>query len=143
VRHQQQGYATPEEAACSDIPPKFCKVVATEKSDDFAFVIIATNEPPCVEMYGVRCQRRDGLWYDHGGSSGTGSIWSSTSDDSDSGCLAWSSEAPSGADLVRVRLLGEDHEIEVQNGYCILLARDVPDTELPTIKSWRIEGEWK
>jgi hypothetical protein len=143
VQYQQRGYATPDEAACGDIPPRFCKVLATTRSDDLAYVLIATNEPPYEEIYGVRCQQREGLWYDHGGSSGTGSTWSRTSDDSDLGHLAWSSDAPPGADRVRVRIRNEDHEIEVQNGYCILLVRDVPDTEQPQVRSWRIDGEWK
>jgi hypothetical protein len=138
----RRGYETPEEAARGDMPPRYCRVLATSESGDFALVLLATNEPPYVELYGVRCRRRDGLWFDEGGSSGTGMTWSISSD-RDLGDLACSWEAPAGADRLRIQLLGNDHEIETQNGYCLFLAHDVPDDELPVVKAWRVDGEWR
>ena len=140
--HIAKGYASAEAAAQGDIPDRFCRVVASARCGDLAFVLLVTNEPPHEHIFGVRCRLRDELWYEEGGSSNGGTTWSSSVDDSDLGELTWSKEVPVGADRVRVRFMGAEHELEAQNGHCVFVAQNVPDTEWPTITSSRREGVW-
>lgn len=64
------GYATPEEAARGEIPPRFARVVGVRVDGDSATVWLLTNEAPQFEPYQVGCVRHNGLWYDEFGSGG-------------------------------------------------------------------------
>ena len=58
-------YDTPEEAARGDIPERYARVVRVDHSSDGtrAVVLLATNEPPVIEYYGVSCELEDGRWF--------------------------------------------------------------------------------
>ena len=65
VEHDGMGYETPEEAARGDIPKRYARVVRVDYSADGtrAVVLLATNEPPVIEYYGVRCDLENGRWF--------------------------------------------------------------------------------
>lgn len=59
----RDGYDTPEEASCADIPPQFVTVVGTEIEGDTATVWLLTNDQPPFEDYQVSCVREHGRWH--------------------------------------------------------------------------------
>jgi hypothetical protein len=61
---------SPEEAARGDIPEQFVTVVGVRIEGDSAHVWLVTNDRPTFEGYEVDCVRKDGKWYDVGGSGG-------------------------------------------------------------------------
>jgi hypothetical protein len=63
------GYDTPEQAARGDIPERYARVVRVDFSADGtrAVVLLATNEPPAIEYYGVSCALEDGRWFGEDG----------------------------------------------------------------------------
>ncbi len=61
---------TPEQAARSDIPERFARVVGVDVRGDDATVWLLTNDVPPFEAYTVWCVRENGLWRADGGSSG-------------------------------------------------------------------------
>jgi hypothetical protein len=70
----EDGYDTPEEAARGDIPEKYAPAVRVEYSEDGsrATVLLATNEPPAIEYYEVRCEFKDGKWFGGVGGNASG-----------------------------------------------------------------------
>jgi hypothetical protein len=56
--------------------------------------------------------------------------------------FAWAEEAPPGADRVRIRFMGVEQELDVQGGYCVFVARDVPGDEIPRITASKKNGLW-
>jgi hypothetical protein len=60
-----KGYDTPDEAARGDIPERYARVVRVDYSSHGtrAVVILATNEPPVLEYYGVSCEVEGGRWF--------------------------------------------------------------------------------
>jgi hypothetical protein len=65
-----EGYGSPEEAARGDIPEQYATVVGVRIEGDSAHVWLVTNDRPTFEGYEVDCVRKDGKWYDVGGSGG-------------------------------------------------------------------------
>jgi hypothetical protein len=131
----EQGCATPEEAARGGIPARYARALATGTSPDdaFAVVVLETNEPPVVEIYEVVCVREGGRWFDRGGSGGVGLGWTSTDDDPERnlGVVKLSGQAPIGAIAVVVRFRGREHRVAVgQAGYFVFASWDEPDTVL-------------
>jgi hypothetical protein len=64
------GFETPEEAAASDIPPRFARIDRVRYHDDgnHAVVELLTNEEPHLYPYTVFCVRDSlGRWHDAGG----------------------------------------------------------------------------
>ena len=138
------GAPNPELAAIGDIPAGYCRVLASRIVGDRAYVLLDTGSESSPYPYGVDCVREGDLWYEAGG--GNGCSWSSTSDDDEAenlGFLAWWSEAPDGSDMVRIRFLGEEHDVPVENGYYLFVVADVPGDVDPEVVSHRIEGAWK
>jgi hypothetical protein len=66
----EHGYDTPAEAARGDIPEQYATVVGVRVAGDHAHVWLLTNDRPPFEGYEVDCVRRDGKWYDVGGTGG-------------------------------------------------------------------------
>jgi hypothetical protein len=65
------GFATPEEAARGDIPPRYARVEEVRYLPDgrLAKVTLLTNDEPYLYPYYVWCVRDSrGLWHEAGGS---------------------------------------------------------------------------
>jgi hypothetical protein len=69
----QNGYATPEQAACGDISPAFVTVVGARVSGDRAAVWLPTNDKPPFEDYQVNCELESARWHVESGFGGFGS----------------------------------------------------------------------
>ena len=65
MEYEGTGYDSPEEAARGDIPERYARVVRVDYSSDRtrAVVLLATNEPPVIEYYGVSCELEEGRWF--------------------------------------------------------------------------------
>jgi hypothetical protein len=66
----EPGFETPEEAAASEIPPRYVRVISVTYSPDGvrAVVELLTNEEPRVHPYTVLCERdASGRWHEAGG----------------------------------------------------------------------------
>jgi hypothetical protein len=135
-----QSYDTPEEAARGDIPVRYARALAVEisPSGDEAFVVLATNEEPAVEIYNVVCYREGGRWFDGGGISGYGlgwrSLWSETTGRGVD-VLSLVDEAPFDAAAVIVRWAGAEHRRPVVGGWFAFTAWDAPwsDDDVPLV----------
>jgi hypothetical protein len=70
----ETGYDTPEEAARGDIPERYAPALRVEYSEDGtqATVLLATNEPPAIEYYEVRCMCENGRWFGGVGGNASG-----------------------------------------------------------------------
>ena len=67
---EQEGYDTPEAAACADIPERFVTVVAVRIDGDTAHVWSLTNDRPPFEPYEDVCERVRDRWFPVQGSGG-------------------------------------------------------------------------
>jgi hypothetical protein len=67
---RKAGFATPEDAAAPEIPPRYVHVVSVRyhPDGDHAVVELLTNEEPRLYPYTVFCVRdRAGRWHEAGG----------------------------------------------------------------------------
>jgi hypothetical protein len=60
---EQDGYATPEEASCADIPRRFATVVGSQIDGDTATVWLLSNDQPPFQDCEVQCVRENGRWH--------------------------------------------------------------------------------
>jgi hypothetical protein len=69
---EEFGFESLEEAARGDIPERYVTVLGSLVVGDQALVWVLTNDRPPYEPYEVDCERRDGRWYNGGGTGGFG-----------------------------------------------------------------------
>ncbi len=109
---------------------------------DAAYALFDTGPEGQPHLYGVNYERRDGRWSE--GISGNGPGWSHVGPEVARGTLTIWSEAPLGADKVRLEFEGELREEPVDNGVYLAAWWDVPcpkGTE-PRISASRVNGQW-
>jgi hypothetical protein len=82
-------------------------------SGDYAYVLLDTGSIEYPYLYGVDCQRRNGRWFDS--SDGNSPGWARNRD-SGVGTQSFWSQAPVGADMVRIEFDGTAIEEPVTNG---------------------------
>ena len=113
---------TLEEAARGDIPARYARPLVTELSPDghTAFVLLGTNEKPCLYPYVVVCSREENGWSGGSGTSFGGTGWTS-------GVLFFGGDAPAGAAEAVVRYEGAEHRVAVVSGFFVVVAWNVPD----------------
>jgi hypothetical protein len=70
AKGEDEGYETPEAAACGDIPQQFVRVVGVRVQGDTAYVWMLTNDGPPFEPYEEVCVREGGRWFADVGSGG-------------------------------------------------------------------------
>lgn len=92
--------------------------------------------------YGVHCERVDGGWVE--GSTSNGPGWSQVGPNIELGTLADWSEAPAGADRVRLTYNGEVREEPIENDWFLAAWWGVPwpDDRWPRVEAWRVGGQW-
>jgi hypothetical protein len=140
MRHEMQGYQSPEDAAMVGFPKKYRRVVATRTEGDDAYVLLDTGPVGRPYLYGVNCFRKDEQW--HEGNSGNGGGWSLT--DEEAGLGTWSlwNEAPPGADMVRVEFASQVSEHHISGGvYLVVWWRQPVDVQ-PRVAAIRAKGQW-
>lgn len=105
-------FESPEAAAMSTFPAKYCRVVASRAEGDHAYVLLDTGSDGRRYLYGVTCFRQDGKWLE--GGSCNGPCWSRTGDGV--GMQVTWGEAPPGVKAVRLRVNGNVVDIPVNDG---------------------------
>jgi hypothetical protein len=153
------GYATPEAAACGDIPSRYVEVIATTVSPDHraAVVLLATNEPPVVETYVQACIRTAGTWRPgpvawNASRSGIGSAFVRFEEDEARilRALVADGPAPPGAREAIVEFAGEQHVVRVFHDHFLFVLWDVRSmSDRPQVKAFRgprgqtVPAEWR
>jgi len=112
------GHPTPERAACSGIPERYCRVLALEEHGDWAVALLATNEPDDPYPLQVICRREDGRWLEWTSSNGGGFT---TTDEGRLVVTLWD-VAPADAGTARVLFEGAEHRVPVKHGYFLFCA---------------------
>jgi hypothetical protein len=77
-RQEAEGFATPEEAARGDIPPRYARAIAVDIAPwgAHAVVLLATNEPPQLYYYQEICWQKAGRWFGgFGNNTPTSNVW--------------------------------------------------------------------
>lgn len=134
-------FPTPEEAAMDGFPGTACRVVASAREGDDAYVLLDTGPEGHPYLYGGCVTREDGGWAE--GTSGNGPGWSLTDAEHDLGTLTVWGEAPEGAVRVRVGFRGEAREAPVANGVYLVAWWRVPyPDEFPRVEAFRVDGRW-
>jgi hypothetical protein len=134
-----QGFESPEDAAMVGFPAKYCRVVATRTEGDCAYVLIDTGSQEQPYLYGVNCARLGGRWFE--GSSGNGWGWSLVEGGSGLGTISFWTDAPAGADIVRIEFDGQVFEELVVNGAFLFARFRQPSTvPFPYAIAFRVDG---
>ena len=132
---------SPEFAALSGFPAHAGRVVATDRVDGSAYVLIIRAEGPPY-LYGVNLERIDGRWVVT--SSGNGPGWSRTSLLQDLGTLTLWGEAPADAEWARASYKDELIETVLDGNVYLFTWWDVPcpKARWPRVEAFLIAGTW-
>jgi hypothetical protein len=135
-------FDSPEEAAMQDFPAAHCRIVASRVQGNAAYVLLDTGPPEYMYLYGVNCVREAGGWRDS--ITGNGPGWAIAQPEEDVGTLSLWSEAPPGADRVRVEFEGRVTEEPIENGTYLAVWWNVPfsDEDWPRVLGFRMNGQW-
>ena len=136
------GFDTPDGAAMTGFPAKYCRVVATRVEGDHAYVLLDTGPPAQPYLYAVNCKRQDGRWFE--GASGNGPGWSLSDEAKRLGTWSVWGEAPTDADVVRVEFHDQLVEERVTSGVYLAVwwRQPEPDGVGPRVIAFRIKGDW-
>jgi hypothetical protein len=135
------GFDSPEGAAMTGFPAKYCRPVAARLHGDDAYVLLNAGSDTQPYLYGVNCRRKDGRWFDGGSANAPG--WQHSGDDPELGTLAFWDDAPLGADLVRVEFDGRVvEEPVVDRAFLVVWWRVPAPAEWPRARAFRIAGRW-
>lgn len=117
---------TPESEARGDVPERFARLVFEAYSPDgrYAYVVLATNEPPHTHLADTLCELDDDGWRGTV-SSGAGGLMR-FGDDETATVLSLIEEAPARANTAVVEWLGMEHEAPVTAGHAFFVAWNVP-----------------
>lgn len=119
---ERPAYDSADSAAIEDIPPSQARVVAKCEWNEYAVVLLETNERPHYEPYAVVCHKTETGWEVVLGQNASG--WTLLPG-RDTGVLFFWEEEQEGSS-VRVRYHGAEHEVPVVDGYFLFCAWDVP-----------------
>ncbi|HEU4456337.1 MAG TPA: hypothetical protein VFR81_24940 [Longimicrobium sp.] len=134
-------FETPELAAMAGFPAMYCRVAASYRDGDEAYVVVDTGSGGHPYLYGVSVARQDGGWVE--GTSGNGPGWTLTDRDRGLGTAHLWGEAPAGADRVRVTFRGETREAPVARGVYLVAWCRVPDgDDSPRVDAFHVGGRW-
>jgi hypothetical protein len=119
------------EAARGDIPARYARPLVTDLSPDgrTAFVLLGTNEEPCLYPYVVICSREERGWSEGSGMSFGGIGWTTIETDGDGGVLFFGGEAPAGAVEAVVRYRGTEHRLPVESGFFVVVQWNVAEDD--------------
>jgi hypothetical protein len=135
-------FDTPEFAALDGFPGVPCRVVASAREGDDAYVVLDTGAPGRPYLYGICVAREHGGWVE--GTSGNGPGWTLTDGERGLGTATAWGEAPEGAVRVRATFGGEVREVPVANGVYLVAWWRVPFREDggPRVEAFRVGGRW-
>jgi hypothetical protein len=135
------GFDSPESAAVDGFPPEHCRVVASRVHGDRAYVLLNTGSSRQPYLYGVRCSRENGRWFERGSANVSG--WEQTDHDPDLGTMTLWGDAPANADLVRVEFDGDVTDEPVsENAYLVVWWRVPFPQQWPQVRAFRVAGLW-
>ena len=133
------GHLSPERAAMTGFPEAHCRVIASRRLEDDAYVLLDTGSPGHPYLYGLNCFQRDGQWFEHGSSNGPG--WEQTGHDPDVGTLSLWADVPEDVDCVRVNFDGVLIEEPVSDALLVRW-RVAQPTQWPHVVAVRANGTW-
>ncbi|HEY0015814.1 MAG TPA: hypothetical protein VGC13_05825 [Longimicrobium sp.] len=135
-------FRTPEEAILDWFPGIPCRVLASAREGDDAYVLVDTTPDGRPGLYGATAARQDGGWVE--GTGGTAPGWTRTDAEHGLGTATVWGKTPEGA--VRVRaVLGDDvREVPVANGVYLMAWWRVPapGAVRPRVDAFRIDNRW-
>ncbi len=119
-----------------------CRVVASAREGDDAYVVMDTRPDGQPYLYGACAARRDGGWVEGGGGNGPG--WTLTHAEHGLGTATVWGEAPAGAVRVRATFGGDVREAPVANGVYLVAWWRVPApvAGAPRVEAFRIHERW-
>ena len=89
----------------TSFPAAHCRVIASRRFRDDAYVLLDTGSPGQPYLYGVNCFQQAGRWFERS-SSNCCSGWEQTGHDPDVGTLSLWADVPEGVEAVRVAFDG-------------------------------------
>jgi hypothetical protein len=102
---------------------RFATLVSEVQANDWAVVLVLTNEKPFLVPYEMLFRRADGRWTDVAGNDSPG--WRSTRDRQ--GLVTFWGEAPPGASQVTVSYRDATVTVPVESAYFLAVFWDVPE----------------
>ena len=123
VPDQQRNDSPAELALASFGGGRFATLVSEARADDWAVVLLLTNEKPFLVPYEMVFHREEGRWADAAGSNSPG--WRSTN--GALGFVTYWGEALGGASQVAVSYRGITATVPVESGYFLAVFWDVPE----------------
>lgn len=135
------GHDSPESAAMTGFPAAHCRVIASRRFGEDAYVLLDTGSPGRPYLYGVHCFQQAGRWFESSSSNGSG--WEQTGHDPDVGTLSLWADVPEGVEAVRVAFDGAliDEPVN-QSAYLLVWWRVAVPTEWPHVVAVRAKGTW-
>jgi hypothetical protein len=134
-------FPTPEEAFMDGFPGTVCRVVASAKEGDDAYVVLDTGPDGHPYLYAGCVHRQEGGWAE--GTSGNGDGWTLTDPEHNLGTLTVWGEIPKGATRVRVSFHSETREAPVANGVYLVAWWRVPcPDDHPRVDAFLVDGRW-
>lgn len=121
-------------------PATPCRVAASARAGDDAYVVLDTGAEGAPYLYGICLTRRDGGWMEV--ASGNGPGWTRVDADGDLGtAVAWGM-APRGAVRVRAALGDDVREAPVAGGVYLVAWWRVPEGREPRVEGFMVQGRW-
>jgi hypothetical protein len=134
-------FPTPEEAFMDGFPGTACRVVASAREGDDAYVVLDTGPDGHPYLYGG-CLRREGRGWTQG-SDGNAPGWTLTDADHDLGTAVTRGAAPRGTVRVRARFGEAVREAPVANGVYLVAWWRVPRPDQPPrAEAFLVDGRW-
>ena len=122
-------------------PGVACRVVASAREGDDAYVVVDTGPAGHPYLYGVALAREDGGWSEV--ASGNGGGWTVAGGSDELGTLHLWGEAPAGADRVRAVYGTDVRERPVSGGtYLVTWWRVPADGPAARVEAFRVGGRW-
>lgn len=137
-------YDSPEEAAMTGFPARYCRVVSSTRHANAAFVLLDTGSPGHRYLYGSVCRRIDERWQELSSSNAFG--WTQTDDERGTGVIVLWGEVPHESDMVRIAFDGDVHDCPVYAEVFTFLAWDRNQpllSELPRVVALHTNGRWR
>lgn len=141
-------FDSPEQAAMSSFPAKYCRVVASRSEGDDAYVLLDTGSDGRMYLYGINCSRQGNGWIERG--SANAPTWAQAGPDPALGTLVAWGEMPPGADAARVGFGDATQDADVNAGAYLAVWWRVPTSRSISAATpgqsgaiaFRIDGVW-
>lgn len=136
-------FPTPEDAAMDGFPGVPCRVVASAREGDDAYVVVDTGPVGHPYLCGVALARGGGGWSEV--ASGNGPGWTAAGGAHDLGTVHLWGRAPEGATRVRAAFTGDVRERPVSGGFFLVAWWRVPAPDGPAarVEAFQVAGRWQ